>query len=92
MKKKYFIPLIAFAVITFSNCSKSPILGVDNCLDRIEAVSVAAQTYIANPTVDNCQNYVDALRKYLDAKSCFGNIYFDEYRKALAELEEAECK
>ncbi len=92
MKTKYFIALAFFATVFFTNCRKAALVGPDSCLERIEGVSIAAQNYVADPTVNNCKSYVEALRKYLESNSCFGNIYFEEYRKTLNELEEVECK
>ena len=92
MKSKSIFYAILLVSIFFTSCRKAAILGSDNCLDRIENVSEALNAYIENPTVDHCKEYVDALRKYINAGACYGNIYFEEYKKSLKELEDDECK
>ena len=83
---------VCFMSILFSNCRKAAVVGTENCLDRIENVSNAASLYASDPTVDNCKNYLDALKKYFDSDACFGNVFFAQYRQALQELEESECE
>ena len=92
MKAKSIFFGILFVSIFFASCRKAAIIGSDTCLDRIEKVSESLNNYLENPTVDNCKDYVDALRKYVNAGACFGKIYFEEYKKSLKELEEDECK
>ena len=92
MKRKYVILFALFATIIFSNCRKTALVNTENCLDQIERVSDAATLYASDPTVNNCKNYLDALKKYIDSDACFGNILFEQYRLALQELEDAECE
>lgn len=91
MKVKSLISGILLVALFFVSCRKAAIVGNDNCIDRIQKVSESLNTYVQNPSVDNCKAYVDALRKYVNAGACFGNIYFEEYKKELNELEEDEC-
>ena len=92
MKKEYLFSFALLVFLFFSSCRKTSLIGTDNCLDRIEAISQTAQTYVSDPTVENCKSYLKALRKYIDSKACFGNIFFEEYGQALKELEQAECQ
>lgn len=89
--RNIFFVVIIFG-LSFIGCRKSDPVGPDGCLGRIEKVSETLNTYIENPTVDNCQAYVDALRKYINTGACFGNVFFAEYEKELKELEDDECK
>ena len=92
MKKNILIAILLCLVTLSSSCRKAVLFGSENCINRIEKVNTSLQEYVADPSVANCKKYVDALRSYLKSDACFGNIYFTEYQKALAELEEDECK
>ncbi len=81
-----------FTTILFSNCRKAALVSTENCLDQIERVSDAATLYASDPTVNNCKNYLNELKKYIDSEACFGNIFFEQYRLALQELEDSECE
>jgi hypothetical protein len=41
--------------------------------DEINALSTAAQTYLADPTYENCIAYKNAAQAYLDALEPYGN-------------------
>lgn len=92
MKKKMSIQVLFCFFILFAGCRKAALLGTENCLDNIEKINTTLETYIEDPSVDNCKNYLNALRAYVDSGACFGNIFFEEYRKNLKELEAEECK
>jgi len=92
MKIKSIIYGLLIVSVFFGGCRKAAVVGTDGCLSRIEKVSESLSAYLENPTVDNCKDYVDALRKYVNAGACFGNIYFEDYKKELNELEDDECK
>ncbi|MCB0669900.1 MAG: hypothetical protein KDC80_28940 [Saprospiraceae bacterium] len=92
MKAKNIVFILFIVSLCFASCRKANPVGSDGCLGRIEKVSETLNAYVENPTVDNCQAYVDALRKYINTGACFGNVFFNEYEKELKELEDDECK
>ena len=83
--------MVFCVAILFSSCRKTILGETENCMENIEKINVSLQTYMADPSVANCKNYVNALRSYLNANACFGNIFFEEYKEALKELEDDEC-
>ena len=92
MRKKLCIPILLMVLsLTFTHCTKDPVNSLDRCLERVEDINTALENYIGDPSVKNCQNYVDAIRKYIKADACFGNIYFKQYREELDRLEKEEC-
>jgi hypothetical protein len=91
MKKKTLIQALFCFLILFVGCRKSALLGTENCLENVEKINATLQTYISDPSVNNCKNYVNALRSYVESGSCFGNIFFEEYKRSLKELEAEEC-
>jgi hypothetical protein len=92
MKIKYLVPAILLVAIAVTSCRKSVILEPENCLERIEKVSDALNAYVQDPTTGNCKAYLDALKSYINSNACFGNIFFEEYQRALNEAEEEECQ
>ncbi len=80
-------------VIFFIGCSKdSSDDGPGGCIAEAEKVTESLNTYLSDPSVDNCKAYIASLRNYLDANACFGNVYYEAYKEALDDLNEQECQ
>ena len=92
MKIKQFISVILVTSVIQISCRKSVFVETENCLSQIEKVSETLNTYVQDPTESNCKAYLDALRFYINSNACFGNVFFEEYRRQLKEAEEDECK
>ena len=83
MKSKiFFILFLAVVSVGSWNCKKDSdndngdpcsINWASDLIDEINAMNVAAQTYIADPTYENCIAYKNAAQAYLDALEPYGN-------------------
>ena len=77
--------------LIFTSCRKSVEDDPGDCMVHIEKVNTSLNDYINDPSVENCKAYLNAIRSYIKSNACFGNIFFDEYQRALKELEDDEC-
>ncbi len=103
MKKSIFIFLLAFGIMGLDACNKDDdenngndsINWATELQAEIEAVNLAAQAYISNPTTENCLAYKAAAQAYLDALKPYGNNPAltgqtrEQWEQALAEAQES---
>jgi len=82
MKSKiFFVLFLAVVSVGSWTCKKDNNDNGDPCsinwasdlVDEINAMNAAAQTYIADPTYENCIAYKNAAQAYLDALEPYGN-------------------
>lgn len=91
MKRKYIAPLTLVVFLLFISCQKAAFIdNPENCINQIEKVGETLNAYMQDPSVNNCKAYTSALKSYLSADACFGNIFFEAYKRQLEE--EDECK
>ena len=69
MKKlNYFITavLMSIACVSLNSCKKAADILSGDCNHLIEAYTDAANAYTLDPSVENCEAYVDALEDYVN--------------------------
>ncbi len=93
MKKIYFTTLVLGVVLSLGACSKDKEeenIGGD-CLAISTKITDALTAYSNDPSVQNCKNYFNALKEYVNSNSCFGGIFFEAYKQTFNELEADNC-
>lgn len=78
--------------LVMSSCAKEATNEILDCTSYSQEISESLNTYVMDPTVENCKAYLAALRKYLEDGACFSELFHEEYKRELAELEQAECQ
>ncbi len=90
MKNKIFTALFALLVSATMICCKkdNSMDTVADCSNAAEIISESATEYSQDPSVENCRNYIDAIRLYVNS-DCFGVLNSDLYKATLESLEAA---
>lgn len=86
--------LILFSILSvflLGSCNKSADTVLD-CAEFWENVSEAATIYFEDPTVENCNAYLDALKNYVRSDRCVADVWFEAQEQALADLEAESCE
>ncbi|MDH3245312.1 MAG: hypothetical protein OEM26_11895 [Saprospiraceae bacterium] len=78
--------------VALGSCAKEATSEIRDCTSYSQEISETLNAYVADPNVENCKAYLSALRRYLEDGACFSELFHDEYKRELAELEQASCQ
>jgi hypothetical protein len=78
--------------LALGSCAKEATAEIRDCTSYSQEISETLNAYVADPTVENCQAYLTALHRYLEDGACFSELFHEEYKRELAELEQASCQ